>query len=131
MNDIFLFVIEESLASYADDSTPHTTGDDIDAVLGSLKIDTDILIEWFNNNYFKMNPDKCKLLVTKADEDVSLEVDGHNIKGSKSVKLLGVKIDNQLNFNDHVSMIYKKANLKLHALARVACFMNKDYFTSN
>ena len=126
MNDIFLFVIEEGLANYADDNTPHSTGDDIDTVLGSLKVDTDILIKWFDNNYLKMNPDKCKLLVTKADEDVSLEVDGHFIKGNKSVKLLGVKIDNQLYFNEHVSMIYKKASLKLHALARVACYMNKD-----
>ena len=73
-----------------------------------------------------MNADKCKLLVTKADENVSLKVDGHLIKGNKSVKLLGVKIDNQLDFNDHVSMIYKKASLKLHALARVSQFMNKD-----
>ena len=40
--------------------------------------------------------------------------------------LLGIKIDNKLDFNDHVSNIYKKASLKLHALARVAYFMSQD-----
>ena len=42
------------------------------------------------------------------------------------MKPLGIKIDNQLDFNDHVSTIYKKASLKLHALARVSHFTNKD-----
>ena len=53
-------------------------------------------------------------------------VDGHKIKGNKTVKLLGIKIDNQLNINDHVSSIYKKASLKLHALARISKFMSKE-----
>ena len=117
---------EDTLANFADDNTPHAVGDDIETVLESLKIDTNVLTEWFKNNYFKMNADKCKLIVTKANEDISLEVDGHFINGSKSVKLLGVTIDNKLDFNDHVSMLYKKASLKFHALARVARFMSKE-----
>ena len=59
-----------------------------------------------------MNEDQCKLLISNADESVSLSIDGHNIKANKSVKLLGINIDNQLHFNDHVSTIYKKASLK-------------------
>ena len=55
-----------------------------------------------------MNADKCKLLISNAAENVSLKIDGDNIKANKSVKLLGIKIDNQLDFNDHVSTIYKK-----------------------
>ena len=46
--------------------------------------------------------------------------------GQRNVKLLGIKIDNKLDFNDHVSMIYKKASHKLHALARISPFMNKN-----
>ena len=110
INDIFFFVMEDNLANYADDNTPN--------VLQHLKNDTNILLRWFENNYFKMNADKCKLLVTNSDENVSLVVDGHKIKGNKTVKMLGIKIDNQSNFNDHVSSIYKKASLKLHAFAR-------------
>ena len=39
------------------------------------------------------------------------------IKGNKTVKLLGIKIDNKLDFNEHISSIYKKASLKLHAIS--------------
>ena len=126
INDIFYFVMEDHLANYADDNTTHATGEHIETVLQYLKNDTVILVKWFENNYFKMNADKCKLLITNNDENVSLTVDGHNIEGNKIVKLLGIKIDNQLNFNDHVSSIYKKASLKLHALARVSKFMTHE-----
>ena len=48
------------------------------------------------------------------------------IKGNKTVKLLGIKINNKLDFNEHISNIYKKASLKLQPLARIAPYMNKE-----
>ena len=48
------------------------------------------------------------------------------MKGSKSVKLLGIIIDNKLNFNEHVINVCDKASQKLHILARVATCMNTD-----
>ena len=77
-------------------------------------------------NYFKMNADKCKLLVTNNVENISLVIDGRKIIGKKCVKFLGIKIDNKLDINDHVSTSYKQGSLKLHALARVAHFMSQD-----
>ena len=38
------------------------------------------------------------------------------IKNGVSVKLLGVIVDNKLDFTQHLSTICKKANLKLYAL---------------
>ena len=73
-----------------------------------------------------MNPDKCKLLVTKNSDNVSVQIDSHCITGSNFVKLLGVKIDNTLSFNDHVSSLYKKASQKLHAIARVSPYLTTE-----
>ena len=42
------------------------------------------------------------------------------------LKLLGVTLDNKLNFNEHVSNLCKKASQKLHALARISNFMCQD-----
>ena len=73
-----------------------------------------------------MNVDKCHLLITKYDNNVSATIDGHTISSSKSVKLLGIQIDNNLDFNEHVSNICKKVSTKLHALRRVSHYMSKN-----
>ena len=49
-----------------------------------------------------------------------------SLTSKTSVKLLGVTIDNKLNFNEHVDNICKKANNKLHALARIAKYLSPD-----
>ena len=126
INDIFFIVNENNLTNYADDNTPYAIDSNINAIINKLVNDTSILIRWFNDNYFKMNADKCHLLVTKQEDNVYATIDGHTIPTSKSVKLLGVQIDNNLDFNEHVSNICKKVSKKLHALRRVSCFISKS-----
>ena len=99
---------------------------DIDDVLNTLVNDTNILEDWFRNNYLMLNNDKCNLLITNYDEEISLKLGNEIITGKKWIKLLGIKVDNKLDFSEHVSSICRKANLKLHALARVSKFMNKE-----
>ena len=65
INDIFYFVNEKCFANYADDNN-------IDTVLNALKNHTSSLIGWFNDNYFKMNADKCKLFISISIEDETI-----------------------------------------------------------
>ena len=88
INDIFLFIIGTELANFADDNTPYAINDNVADLLNNLEHESSILIEWFSNNYLLMNADKSQLLVTKNDENISLNIDDEIIKGSKSVKLL-------------------------------------------
>ena len=122
-NDIFYFVSESNLTNYTGDNTPYAIDTNIDTLITNLVNDTSILITWFSDNYFKMNADKCKLLITNHEEDISAIIVGQSIICSKSVKLLGINIDNKLDFNIHVSNICKKVSLKLHALARISHFL--------
>ena len=48
------------------------------------------------------------------------------IKNSLSEKILGLTIDNNLDFSDHISKRCKIANEKLNALFRVLGSMNPD-----
>ena len=124
LNDIFLFVDENCLANYTDDNTPYAMDKDINTVLNTILNDTNTLDSWFMNNYLLLNNDKCNLLVTNHDEDISITLGNEIITGW--VKLLCVKVDSKLDFTEHVSSICKKASLKLHALARISKFMSKD-----
>ena len=126
INDIFYFIDEEKVTNYADDTTPYAINRNVDSLLRNLQFDSDTLLTWFENNYLKLNPDKCKLLITNHANDISIKVGNETVVAEKSVKLLGVKIDNELKFTEHVTSICKKANIKLHALARVSHLMEKD-----
>ena len=48
------------------------------------------------------------------------------IKRSDSEKLLGVIIDNKLDFTEHFNTVCKKASLKLHALNRISRFLSPE-----
>ena len=121
INDIFFFVDKSDITNYADDNTPYVTECNIDE-LHLRRVLT--ILKWFHNNYFTANDDKCHLLITNHSDEISLQVGKELIKGSKSVKLLGITVDNKLNFNEHVSNVCDKVSQKLHILARVAAFIN-------
>ena len=90
-----------------------------------MEAETNLLIDWFRINEMKPNEDKCHLLVINY-ENVSVNLGNENIPCSSTVDLLGIKIDDKLNFNEHVSKLCKKGNQKLHALARISKYMSKD-----
>ena len=64
INDIFYTV-----ANFAD-NTPYTIQNNIDTLLNNLQSDSRTLLMWFDNNFLKLNADKCKLLVTKNKDKV-------------------------------------------------------------
>ena len=117
LNDIFYFTTGTEINNYADDTTPYAIEEDIESIIANQN-DIFIIIKWFQDNSFKLNAYKCHFLMSNHCKDISIKVEEEFVQSSKSVKLLGVRIDNNLNFNEHVSNICGKVCLKLHALAR-------------
>ena len=119
-----LFTIEDTdIASYAHDNTPYVNVDNIDEVIKSLEETSEILFKWFNDNLKKINTDKCHLLVS-TNNTVKIKIGNFDITNNKSEKLLGIKFDHKLSFDDHISELCKKASGKIHALSRVLTYMN-------
>ena len=71
----------------------------------------------------KVNADKCHLLVTTKSA-VSANIEEFAINNSNEEKLLDIKIDTKLSFENHVSSRCKNASQKLHALARIVNYMD-------
>ena len=53
------------------------------------------------------------------DEQLELNVNGTAIKSYNSIKLLGVNIDDNLNFSDHISNICKKSSQRVGVINRL------------
>ena len=65
---------------------------------------------------------KCHVLVS-TNESVSIKINGNTIDNTECEKLLGVKIDVNLNFNNDIPDLCKKASKKISALDRATLFM--------
>ena len=74
----------------------------------------------------KPNADKSHLLILNNQVQASVKLGKEIIASSPSIDLPGVKIDENLNFAEHITKLCKKGNQKLHALARISKFLSKD-----
>ena len=120
----FFFILNDvDTASYADHNTPCVIADDINGVITSLEKASKVLFEWFENNLLKSNADKCNLLVSFSDA-VNLKISEYDIKNSECEKLWGVKFDNKLTFEKHITDICRKTSRKTYALAITALDMD-------
>ena len=82
-----------------------------------------MLFGWFNNNFIKGNIGKSHLVMSCAEATTAM-IDGLPIDSSKTEVLLGITINHELKFDDHVNHLCKKASLKLNALDFIAPSMN-------
>ena len=131
INDIFYFLDKASIANYADDNSIYTIEDNVLNLLKTLNSETSTVLEWFKINEMKPNSDKCRLLIAGSNSinysSLSyIYLDNDLIESEETVKLLGVEIDEKLNFNEHIKTILKKGNQKLHALMRISTYLNED-----
>ena len=128
INDIFMFVKKSNLYNYADDNTLSATDRKIENVIESLSHDSNKLLDWFHINQMQANPEKFQgIAIGKKSHDAitSLKLNDTPIVFEDEVKLLGVTIDFQLNFNTHISNICKKASRQLNCLKRLGKFLTR------
>ena len=81
----------------------------IQNLIALLETESNAAIGWFRNNKMIVNPGKYQAITIdkkkKCHTNETLKIRDKMIKASFSVKLLGVQIDDQLNFNLHISNI--------------------------
>ena len=66
----------------------------------------------------KPNPKKFQFIVQgkSTRQFIMLNINNIKIRESSGIALLGLTIDNRLTFKDHINMLRRRANLKLHTL---------------
>ena len=74
-----------------------------------------------------VNPKKFQAIIinrqNRSNHNCCLTTNNFEIKSKESATLLGIEIDNKLNFEKHVSTICKKANNQLNAVSRIGAVL--------
>ena len=101
--DSFYIISETDFVSYADDNTPYVTEDSIDDVIRKLESVSSKLFKWFSDNEMKANKDKCHF-ITSNNISATISTYNTNVKNSECEKILGIKVDGNLNFNGTLTL---------------------------
>ena len=120
---MFFDDIDIDIANYAGDTASYAYDVELDKVVESLEKNIDQLFHWFLDNFLKANPDKCHLLIN-TDQNVALKTNNETITNSSNKKLLGILFNNKFDFDEHVTLLYRKTSQKLNILSGVAQYMN-------
>ena len=111
------------ITSYADDTTIYTVNEKKESVISALETSSSLLFGWFNNTLMKANSDQRHLIMSCTEATTAM-IHGLSVALSKIRVLLGIIIDHELKFDDHVNYLCKKTGQKFNALVRIVSFMN-------
>ena len=113
-NDMPLQVTEANLTMYADDHQIYAIHEDHDKSTTIVETKGQQASSWYQGNFLLANPDKFQSVIINPRNlpsertDAVIRIDGQDIKETGTVRLLGVNIDDRLNFSGHISEVCKK-----------------------
>ena len=110
--DEFYFLEDFDIENWADDSTPYCAAKSAEFVVHSLEQLSTVLFEWLKNNYMKVNTGKSHLLLSDNSRATST-IENSYIESEDEQELLGITIDSNFTFENHINSICKKCKSKV------------------
>ena len=130
INDFTLATNIFSTTLFAYHTSLTITGKYLDEILNSANVALSSVYEWLCANKLTLNLNKTKYMVyqlrQKFDYNVYFRItlDGQYIEQAFSVKYLGLMIDNNLSWHDHIEYIVGKISKNINILFKVKSFLN-------
>lgn len=124
INDITQQGLHGKLTLYADDTALFYNGR-TEQIFEDAQQDLDTIFRWTCRNKIKLNEDKCKYILFKMTkpENYTLSINNHLIQECEHFKYLGLFLDKDLLFSEHIDQLINK----LYGISY--CFkINAKYF---
>ena len=103
---LLLWLSKSDLHNFVDDNTIAVTCKNLNDLLRTLEKESESPVDWFRRNNMIANPDKFQVIIMnkRRENQIThkLKIYNNEINTTKYVKLLGMKIDNQLSFNQQI-----------------------------
>ena len=105
--DLFFVKITSDFANYTDDTTPHECDQHCDNLISNLELTVDKIFNWFVYNNLKVNASKGHISLS-SHQHTSININASVIKRTNSEKLLGITIDSDFTFEEHINTNVEK-----------------------
>ena len=126
-----VYNIDANISMYADDHQIYQIGTGISTVHTKLEESASSATDWYENNLLEGNLKKYQTMFiqnkhghkkeqfSRTEHNTNLNLNGKIIRTSDSLKILGVTIDNKLNFNEHINDVCNKASQRVAVIMRL------------
>ena len=125
INDLPLF-IKALCELFADDTTIHSSHSNLNNLLLSLQESINNLLQWTELNHMSLNSYKTKYMTITTRQKrqnissrMPLYIGNEKIVEVATHKVLGVTIDNNLSWTNHVNELTKRVSQKLQKLQKL------------
>ena len=126
-NDVACHVPCDKIVMYADDSQFLNSSNKNDLATYRLKLE-DMLSavqNWYDQNRLKVNPAKTEMMIFGMPkhstlDDITVNFAGVQVRPATKMKVLGVTLDPELRWEDHVSTVIRKSYATLAGLSKFA-----------
>ena len=135
INDLPLYVDNVSADLYADDTTLYDIQTSLEAIEVNLQEGLNQLHIWCKNNGMVLNSVKTKVMLVTTNQkrlrlqntNLNLQYMDETLKMISSDKILGVCVDNNLNWSDHVKRVCKKISSYIWLLSKIKNYLSQAH----
>ena len=131
INDLPLCNPDHNTDIFADDSTISVRGKEKNYIFNTLNSLLHDILQWCNENKMVLNVSKTKAMcigtkqkLATSNEDVKIIIDGQEVRQSQCEKVLGVFVNANLSWADHINYIVKRVNTQLALLGRIKKYLD-------
>ena len=125
INDLPETVPNALINMYADDMTIVCNADNIISLQNYLNTCLDNVNSWLEVNRLVINVQKSNVIIFSSRQkqidktDFTVSIKQQNLLFCDTIKLLGVMLDSNLTFNEHINYIIKKTSSKIGIIHRL------------
>ena len=123
VNDFPEFINTGELYMFADDTTIFIVGDNIDTIIKAMQVILDQVLIWCSANRLTTHETKSEALLLSKQRFIGpllpLKYGEKIIEYKSSSKCLGIIIDSNLSWQEHIKSLLKSFNKKIAVLRRI------------
>ena len=105
-NDFFHVTLVASADNYADDNTLNSFVKTLEDLIKKLEHECEVALTWIRNNKMMVNPNRFQAILLNKSKSTqvkaTMNIGDEKIEFLSAVKLLGMEIDDKLNFNNYI-----------------------------
>ena len=135
INDLPLYTKNVSTDLYADDTTLYDIQDSMERIEDNLQSALNNLHVWCRNNGMILNSSKTKVMLVTTNqkrqrlhnENLDLKFNNEPLNMISNDKILGIYVDKNLNWSDHIKHLSRKITSSIWLLSKIKKFLSQAH----